>query len=99
MDINNLPALQEHTYEGRLKFSLSADCEDDESKRKSGKKNERPQNFFDKMVSACQQMTIHSDKQMEHKFKRNPDSCDNVYDDRSSLQHTVVVIVMQMILI
>ena len=77
-----MPALQEHTKEGHLDFSLSADCEDDESKRESGKKTERPQNFLAKIISGCQQITIHSDKQKEHKLKRHPDSSDNFYDDR-----------------
>jgi len=76
-----MAALQEHTKEGHLDFSLSADCEDDETKRESGKKNERPQNFLAEIVSGCQQITIHSDKQKEHKLKRHPDS-DKFYDNR-----------------
>jgi len=77
-----MPALQEHTKEGNLDFPLSADCEDDESKRESSKKNERPQTFLAKIVSGCQQITTHSDKQKEHKLKRHPDSSDNFCDDR-----------------
>ena len=77
-----MPALQEHTEEGHLDSSLSADCEDDESKIESGKKNERPQNFLANIVSGCQQITNHSDKQKEHKLKRHPDSSDKFFDDR-----------------
>jgi len=57
-----MPALQEHTKEGHLDSPLSADCEDDKNKRESSKKNEIPQTFLAKIVSGCQQITIHSDK-------------------------------------
>lgn len=77
-----MPALQEHAKEGHLDFSLTADCEDNESKRETGKKNERPQNFLAKIVSDCQKITIHSDKQNKHKLQRNPNLSDNFCDDR-----------------
>jgi hypothetical protein len=73
----------DHAKECQLDFSITAECEDnDESKRDNSKKDERPQNFLVKIASGCQQMTVHSDKQKEHKFKRHSDSSDGLNDTK-----------------
>jgi hypothetical protein len=76
-----MSTLQDHAKEGQLDFSLTAEFEgNDERKRETGNKNERPRNFLAKIASGCQQMTIHSVKQTEHKLKRHPGPSDKFND-------------------
>jgi hypothetical protein len=66
-----MSALPHQDSEAQFDIPPTADCEveNDENRTTTDKKNEKPLNFLAKIALGCQQMTVKSDKQKEHKIK------------------------------
>jgi hypothetical protein len=69
--------------EDQFDFSFTADCDikDNEENKTTNNKSEKPLNLLAKIALSCQQMTVQSDEQKEHRLKVHSFSFDKFTDE------------------